>query len=114
MSWLAGGLWRHHSGDNRAELPPADRSPLFHLHLRHRLCCCETLTHMCNEQIHHSHFIIPLQSQGFHAGHQAMRKPGMQQEAVIACIAFAAALMGMHRAPLRMFMASLILSRPQA
>lgn len=43
-----------------------------------------------------------------------MRKPGMQQEAVIVCIAFAAALMGMHRALLRVTKASLILSRHQA
>ena len=43
-----------------------------------------------------------------------MRKPGMQQEAEIVCIAFAAALVGMHRAPLRMTKACLILSRHQA
>ena len=34
-----------------------------------------------------SHYIIPAFFQGFYVGHQAVRKPGMLQEAVIVCIA---------------------------
>ena len=77
------------------------------------VCAAVRPGHTCALTRLTSHYIISASFPGFYIGRQAVRRPGMLQEAVIVCIA-CCCTHGIPQSTLLMNEASLILSRHQA